>query len=288
MAQLEAAELTLLNESARVKYNAVLAAQETAPESTVLSPTRSESSWGVRAEEYYRDGDVRNAFAAAKKGTDIDPDDAQSWLIYLLAAADLERFDEADFASAELVRRTPGNVDAHVRRGEVLDRLERFPEAEAVFRQAVVLDPSAVYQRVRAAWAVLDQGHTQPAVEEAWQIMEWFPHESSPRSVLRAACEALRTQGRPQDALTVAHHLHNIDPSDGASLEQVILAHHGLADIGAVMRPWNTVGICCLPSLRMSRRSRDCGTPLRQRAIREDGEMLLSTPGRSSLAIRRM
>ena len=189
MAQLEAAELTLLNESARVKYNAVLAAQETAPESTVLSPTRSESSWGVRAEEYYRDGDVRNAFAAAKKGTDIDPDDAQSWLIYLLAAADLERFDEADFASAELVRRTPGNVDAHVRRGEVLDRLERFPEAEAVFRQAVVLDRArCISVFVRRGRCSTRDTPSQPSKRPG---RSWNGFHTSP---LLGACSAQRVR----------------------------------------------------------------------------------------------
>ncbi|MGO2049635.1 MAG: J domain-containing protein [Microbacterium sp.] len=246
MAQLELAETTLLDEASRRRYDASLSARHTAQtaqaQAAISVATNAGVAWGERGEEYYRSGDIRNAFAAAKKGTDVDPDDHLAWTIYLQAAVDLERNDDADFASAELVRRSPASADAHRRRGEFLDNLGRAPEAERSFRRAAEFEPGSAYFAARAAWSMLDQGRVQDAITEIWQIIERFPEDPYPRKVLYEACDVLQNQHRAEDAFTVARRLLAHDPSDDDTMRQVVAATNALSDVGkldeALSRAW--------------------------------------------------
>lgn len=223
MEQLEAAETTLLDAAARAAYDAELTAQLSAAP-VAAAPVAEGTAWGERAKTYYYDGDVRNAYSAAKKGTDIDANDNLAWLVYVWSATDLKRYDDADFASAELVQRA-GHVDSsHELRGGVLDAMGRYKEAEISFRKAIALSPSNAYYQGRAAWAVLDQGRLDDAVAEAWTVADRFPGEEYPPKVLRAAADALRDRKRPQDSLKVAQRLLGRDSSDDDAMLLVVLA----------------------------------------------------------------
>lgn len=225
MADLETAERVLLDEGARAEYDASLDARRSA-DSLASAPSVTED-WAVRAEEYYSGGDLRNAFTAAKKGTDIDPGNVAAWQYYVRAATDLRRYDDADFASAELVRRAPSDASSHELRGEVLEARDRFAEAEREFRAAARIAPDGVYYHGRAAWAALDDGRIDAAVTEARKLLERFPGDEFPMKVLRAAATALCDRKQPQRALQVAQKLIPLDPSE----ENVLAAIIAIQDI---------------------------------------------------------
>ncbi len=222
MEELEAAETTLLDAAARTTYDAELTTQLSTPAAAPQVPQTTD--WGERAKAYYLAGDVRNAYTAAKKATDVDAENTLGWLVYVWAATDLTRYDDADFASAELVERLPQLDTSHELRGGVLDAMGRYREAEIAFRKAVALTPSNAYYQGRAAWAVLDQGRVDDAVAEAWKLVERFPGEEYPAKVLRAAAESLREKGRPQQALQLAWRLLQSRPVDDETMLQAVLA----------------------------------------------------------------
>ncbi|MGI6878974.1 tetratricopeptide repeat protein [Microbacterium sp. gxy059] len=221
MAELEAAENALLDDAARQTYDATLAAQQAAP-SAPAAPVASSEAWGERAAEYYREGDMNNAFIAAKKGTDLEPGDTFAWLVYGRSAIELKRYREADFASAELVRRAPRDEGSHELRGDVLEAMERYAEVEAAFRRAAEIAPDRVYYAGRAAWALVDQGRAAEGFAEAEALLARFPDEEYPVKVMRAAGERLRDAGDPRRALEVSQRLIGIEASEQHILEAVL------------------------------------------------------------------
>lgn len=240
MEQLAAASEVLLEPERRAQYDAALMQQLSAVATQL--PAANTTNWGERAKEYYENGDVRNSFTAAKKGTDVDPENSQTWLYYVLSASDLKRMDDADFASAELVNRMPSVATSHDLRGGVLDRMERYHEAEISFRTAASLDATSAYYQGRAAWAVLDQGYIDKAVTEAKEIVARFPDDSYPLRVLRAATESLRLANRAQDAYTLGREVLAFAPDDADTLTSVIVSVETLStsDIaGASSAAWS-------------------------------------------------
>lgn len=232
MEQIEAAETTLLDAPSRAAYDQALAAAVAS--SAPAAPEPATSGWGERAKAYYYDGDVRNAFVAAKKGTDTDADDVLAWLVYVWAATDLKRHEDADFASAELVHRMPGDATPLELRGGVLDGMGRYAEAERAFRAAVAIAPANPYYQGRVAWAMLDQGRIDEAVREAWALVDRFPDDTYAVKVLRAASEHLRDRKRPKEALDLAGSILGRFPSDTDAVLLVVLAVQDLESAGDV------------------------------------------------------
>lgn len=232
MEQREAAETLLLDPAARAQYDSELAAQLAAPVEVPTAPATT--NWSERAKGYYYDGDVRNAFTAAKKATDLNPEDNVGWLVYVWASTDLKRYDDADFASAELVQRAPEVDTSHELRGGVLDAMGRYKEAEIVFRKAASLTPSSAYYQGRAAWAVLDQGRIDEAAREAWTLCERFLREDYPPKVLRAVAEALREKKRPVEALQLMQRLASSRPVQDETLVQLVLAIESIEKLASV------------------------------------------------------
>lgn len=228
------AEEVLLDPGARAEYDEALAAQSRAGASTPHSPrsaSGASTNWGGRAEQYLGAEDPRNALRAAKRGTEVDPDDTTSWLMYTRAAEALEQYDDADFASAELLHRVP-NVANLQYRADLLDRMGRPVDAEKFFRQAVQRDSGSAYLRARAAWAVLDQGRIDEAIAEAWSVVESFPDDEFPPRVLRVACARLREQKQPAEALSVAERLLDHEPDVDATLLEAVISVEALAEHG--------------------------------------------------------
>jgi len=82
---------------------------------------------------------------------------------------DLERGDELSALSAadrlaEIAGEDPG---VHLLRASILNRLERFAEAEAAARRAVAIDPSSAAAHRTLAWAQLKQGKFEEAQRSA-------------------------------------------------------------------------------------------------------------------------
>lgn len=243
MEQIEAAETTLLDASSRAAYDRELTSARSAP--AAAAPTAPEpvaSGWGERAKAYYDAGDVRNAFLAAKKGTDADPAGLLAWFVYVWAATDLKRHEDADFASAELVHRMPGDPVPLEMRAGVLDGMGRYAEAERAFREAVALAPANPYYQGRVAWAMLDQGRVDEAVREAWTLVDRFPDDTFALKVLRAAAEYLRDRKRPKDALALAGSILGRFPGDSDAVLLVVLAVQDIEAAGdiqtAVAEAW--------------------------------------------------
>lgn len=228
MRQSEDAEQTLLDPAARAAYDAELSAQQSAAVAEPVAGTETVASagtdWSERAKSYYNAGDVRNAFTAAKKATDLTPGSTLGWLVYVWASTDLKKFDDADFASAELVQRAPDIETSHELRGDVLDAMGRYGEAERAFRTAATLAPSNAYYQSRVAWAKLDQGRVDEAIGDAWELIRRFPDESYPAKVLRAAAEELREKKRPVEALQLMQKLAASRPMEDATMTQLVLA----------------------------------------------------------------
>lgn len=246
MEQLEAASEILLDDTRRAQYDAQLTQQLATPSAPAAATAATD--WAQRAREYYENGDVRNAFTAAKKGTDVASEDPNCWFYYVLSAIDLKRLEDADFASAELVHRLPGAHTSHDLRGSVLDQMRRYKEAEISFRTAAKLEPSRAYYHGRAAWAVLDQGRIDEAVSEARDVAARFPGDEYPGRVLRAAVDALREAKRPADALALARELLTGSmPNDEDLILSAILAVQEMekrGDVGtACTEAWNLLDL---------------------------------------------
>jgi len=253
MAQLDIAHEVLLDEAARADYDAALNdarqqapaldAQQHAEQNRQQAPASS-TDWGRRAEEYLEQNDARNAMVAATRGTEADPDDARSWLMFTRAAVELKQLDQADFGSAELLHRAPIALN-HSFRAQILDDLGRRADAERHFREAARLDPTRAFDRARAAWAVLDQGRVDDALTEAWRVVEAFPDDEFPRRVVRAACDELRRRRQPQRALVEAARLLNAHQGEDENMQQVVWSIEAIADMGdldaALTEAWRLV-----------------------------------------------
>lgn len=244
MEQLEAAETILLDDDARARYDAELDAtrpapaavpnQAPSPEPKGSTPPAPTVDWGERARKYYFDGDFQNAFLAAKKGTDLTPENNLAWSFYGWSAIDLKRHQDADFASAELVHRLPNDASAHELRGAALDAVGRYADAETAFRNASRFAPANSYYQGRAAWALLDQGRANEAVAEAWKIVDRFPDDDYPPRVLRAAAEWLRERNRPTEAFAIVAALLSKRPADDDTILAAALSLETMADTGEV------------------------------------------------------
>lgn len=232
MEQIESAEQVLLDAQARADYDSSLAAhRNAAPPARPSASRNSSTDWGSRAAEYLETDDPRNALLAAKRGTEADPEDTKSWLMYARAATALEKHDEADFASAELLHRVPGAANLQFR-ADILEKTERFAEAELLFRRASDMEPESPYYPSRAAWSVLDQGRIDEAVAETWTVIERFPDAEFPPRVLREAARVLREKEELERSLGVAEPLvrHQSDVDD--SMLQAVLTIEAMATNG--------------------------------------------------------
>lgn len=176
MSQLEEAGTILLEPTKRAEYDAQLIGQPPAPPATEQTST---GEWSSRAKHYYDTGDMGNALIAAERGINLDQNDEQSWFIYMDAALELERFDEADFASAELVLRRPTDPEVYDRRGRALSGLGRYREAEQSYLTALRCNPSNHDYAKRATYAKLDQGRIDEALLDARQYLNEGSAESA-------------------------------------------------------------------------------------------------------------
>lgn len=237
MALLDIAFDVLPDDALRAEYDAALLARRQSDragaqeaEAREAAPTLT-TDWGARAGEYLEADDPRNALLAAKRGTEADPDDATAWLMYARAAVALEQYDEADFASAELLHRVPLAANWSYR-GEILTWNKRHVEAETHFRRAAELDQEDPFFQTRAAWSVLSRGEVDAAIVEGWQVVERFPEDEFPPRLLREACFRLRRRGEPHRALPVAARLLSAAPDSDENMLQVVWSIESIAELG--------------------------------------------------------
>lgn len=147
-------------------------------------------------------------------------------------APDLARADAASMKALEL---DPELADAHATRGFVLWLLDRFPEAEDVFRRAIELDPGHFEARYLWGRASFQRGDTERAAilfDEAARLRE--DHEAS-----FFAAQALSALGRDTEAeaayrraLPVIERHIELNPDDARALTMGAVAFSRLGAPG--------------------------------------------------------
>lgn len=125
---------------------------------------------------YYWPGDtLPEAWRAADKAIELDPDLAQGYF----ARGDLlrmeRRFDEAEDAFRRGLALSPGSADGHSRYGDVLRDAGRFEASMRESRRAIELDPRMVRIRESLLQNLYFGRQWDAVLAEAAQVLEMEP-----------------------------------------------------------------------------------------------------------------
>lgn len=134
-------------------------------------------------------------------------------------AFDHQRFEEALSCAAQASALSPGEVLAHVERGNALAGLERFDEAKLAYARALAIDPDSLDGLLGAAHLYAVQLPSSREVDElgalyaerGFELAQNQHDQEFSLSFARIAAMALNDVGQPQDALeradwVLAHH----------------------------------------------------------------------------------
>lgn len=132
---------------------------------------------------------------------------------------DHQHFDEALSCAAQASALSPGDVLAHVERGNALAGLDRFEEAKLAFARALAIDPDSLDGLLGAAHLYAVQLSSSREVDElgslyaerGFELAQNQHDEEFSLSFARIAAMALNDVGQPRDALeradwVLAHH----------------------------------------------------------------------------------
>ncbi len=153
-----------------------------------------------------RQGRRGEAVAAFEDALRQDPDDAGVRLGLGNALLGAGKVEEALAVFAECRRLFPDDQDGHLSYGAILcDRLKRYPEAEAAFRDAVRASTatssasSTAYQNLGIA--LQRQGKLDEAVAALRECLRIDPDDDDARSTLASSLQGLRSLGEAEAVL---------------------------------------------------------------------------------------
>lgn len=172
--QIGEAEKVLLDPDQRQSYDQRL---ESAPsETTSDMPNNSGGQdWISAAWSYYRNGDSRKAYSAAKEATEVDRNNPLAWRVRALMADEMENPDDAEFSIDQALRLAPDDPNVHALAASISSDHEDYKNAENEYRVAIRLDPSDYISAVQLGWMIAIQGREQEAVDWLRELHQEHP-----------------------------------------------------------------------------------------------------------------
>lgn len=172
--QIGEAEKILTDPEKRNAYNQQL---ESEPEDTSADqPTRSgNKDWLSVSHEYYRNGDTRKAYSAAKEATDVQSNDVDAWAFRSLLASELGNYDDADFAIDQAFRINPQNAGLHAVAASIASDEKRHDTAIAEYREAFRLDPTDYSSAINIGFELALSGRDEEGFNHLKSLHEIHP-----------------------------------------------------------------------------------------------------------------
>jgi eukaryotic-like serine/threonine-protein kinase len=170
-----------------------------------LGPSNSNTD----AEAHIRLGDLLagrgkwdEAVAEYRTAVRLKPDHADAHTNLGNTLKDQGQVDEAIAAYRAAVRLKPDDFWNRTRLGEALNEAGQRREAAAEFREAVRLAPNDGMDCFNMAIVMLDQGHTDPAIELLTRASRWdFEHNNRVGLAIEVLAETYRDLGRYDEAV---------------------------------------------------------------------------------------
>lgn len=231
------------------------------------------------SQAYRESGDVKRAYDALRKATEIEPGDPSNYIDLIALCLDHENFDLGLEIADISVERIPASDRLHVQRGVALAMKGRFEDAQAAFGEALRLAPDRNLPGVALGLILMQRDRLPEAVEvlrarrkQAGNdyLVHWFLAEALNRSGTepgsaeeREAIEALRRsvdlnpelfqsrlllgkmlarRGEFEEAIRQLERAQSIDPDDVSATYQLGLVYRRQGDTAKAATLFAQVG----------------------------------------------
>ena len=228
---------------------------------------------------YQATGDVKRAYDALRKATEIEPDEPSHYIDLIAICLDHENFDLGLEIADISVERVPDSDRLHVQRGVALAMKGRFEDAQAAFDEAARLAPDRNLPGVALGLILMQRDRLPEAVQVLRDqrkraandyLVHWFLAEALNRSGAepgsaeeREAIDALRRsvdlnpelfqsrlllgkilarRGEFEEAIRQLERARSIDPSDVSATYQLGLVYRRQGDAEKAAALFATVG----------------------------------------------
>ena len=228
---------------------------------------------------YQATGDVKRAYDALRKATEIEPDEPSHYIDLIAICLDHENFDLGLEIADISVERVPDSDRLHVQRGVALAMKGRFEDAQAAFDEAARLAPGRNLPGVALGLILMQRDRLPEAVQVLRDqrkraandyLVHWFLAEALNRSGAepgsaeeREAIDALRRsvdlnpelfqsrlllgkilarRGEFEEAIRQLERARSIDPSDVSATYQLGLVYRRQGDAEKAAALFATVG----------------------------------------------
>ncbi|MEM8780978.1 MAG: trypsin-like peptidase domain-containing protein [Cyanobacteria bacterium P01_G01_bin.49] len=167
----------------------------------------------------------KKALAAFKKATEIEPDFYLGWYWQAKVLRSLEKYSEALIAIDRAIQDQPEEAKSHTLRGSILGFLERDPEAEEAYTEAIKLKPNAQSYILRGGSRLFRQDY-KGAIADLTKAIELQPNFGAIYGVRAFSNVRLN----PAMALRDAEISIQLDPNDIAGWEAKAFALYLMKD----------------------------------------------------------
>jgi len=175
--QIGEAEKILTDPEKRDAYDQQL--QSAPPDNSSDQPTRSgNKDWLAVSREYYRNGDTRKAYSAAKEATDVQSNNAQAWEFRALLASELNKYDDADFAIDQGIQIEPNNAGLHSTAASIAYDEEKYDTAITEYRKTIKLDPSDYRAAIQIGYMMALSGRDEEGFNHFKSLHDVHPDNS--------------------------------------------------------------------------------------------------------------
>jgi TolB-like protein/DNA-binding winged helix-turn-helix (wHTH) protein/Tfp pilus assembly protein PilF len=168
-------------------------AREAAGHALALDPTLSGGHRSNAAVLTWCDADLKAGEAEIKRALELDPGDAMTWRVYAWIAMADNRQDEAERFAQESVSRDPLNAWNYYPLAWAQGNLGKFADAEASYRKAIELNPTAAGLHALHANSLL-------ALERPADALAELQHENDDQFRQMTLPLVLDALGRRKDA----------------------------------------------------------------------------------------
>ncbi len=175
--QIGEAEKILTDPEKREAYDQQL---ESAPPDTSADQSTGNGGrdWLAVSREYYRNGDTRKAYSAAKEATDVQSGNVNAWAFRALLASDLDNYDDAEFAIDQGIVTDPENAHLHHIAAVIAYDQEHYGIAIDECQEAFRLDPTDYSDAIQIGWIMGADDRSHEGLEYLKSL-----HESHPDNI---------------------------------------------------------------------------------------------------------
>jgi TolB-like protein/Flp pilus assembly protein TadD len=202
-------------------------AKEAAQKAIELDDSLAEAHASLGFVHFHYDWDWVAAEKECKRAIELNPQSAQSYMIYTHFLAGIGRFDEANTFGARGLELDPLSVSTHFFLGWSSLFAGRYDDAIAKLSKAVELDPSNGWVRMFLGRAYLFKGMPQRAVEVMETALRLSPDDSYALGYLGYT---YAVTGRRADALKILQRLDEMEKHRYVSRFAHVYIYTGLGD----------------------------------------------------------